>query len=282
MQLRKRTWPGLPITVCSSLLPPASPTAAAAHPYSRLRQHARQRVAADRVDASRPALALERPLGRLCEGRTVDDRRRSESVEIVVRIGAPARGDDLVAEPGEEGDRHRSDAAGGAGDEHLAGARRESMRLECHDGEHRRESGGADRHGLSGGEPGGQRHEPVAVDRGFLRIAAPLHLADAPAGEHHFVARATRRVRALEDRAREVDAGHVRIALHQAAGAGHDEAILVVDRGVLDSDQDVAGRQARLVGGLHGRGHGSTVIVDHQCLEHPRRLPHRSMMGRQR
>jgi hypothetical protein len=137
---------------------------------------------------------------------------------------------DLIAPLGEYGDRGGADSARGARDQHFARAGIEVVGLERHDGEHRRESGGTHRHCLAGGQIRGQRHQPIAVDRRLLRQSAPLHLTDAPAGQHHAIALLVRRVTAFLHLTRKIDAGHVRIALHQPAGAGHDEAVLVVHR----------------------------------------------------
>ena len=53
----------------------------------------------------------------------VDDLGGAEALEIVGLLRPPGRGDDVVAELGEQRDRDRADAAGGAG-HHDRAARR--------------------------------------------------------------------------------------------------------------------------------------------------------------
>jgi hypothetical protein len=97
-----------------------------------------------------------------------------------------------------------------------------------------------------------------------------LNLADPPSGEHDLVAGLVRRMGALDHGAGKIDAGHVRIALHQAALAGDDQAILVVDRGIFHRHADVARRQARLIDGLKGGADGAAIGIDYECFEHTR------------
>ena len=53
----------------------------------------------------------------------LDDLGGAEPLEIVGFSQPAGRGDDVIAELGEERDRNRADAAGGAGDDHRAARR---------------------------------------------------------------------------------------------------------------------------------------------------------------
>src|SRR3546814_15068001 len=76
-------------------------------------------------------------------------------------------------------------------------------------------------------------------------IAAPMHLADAPAGQHHPVARLEGVAIGGFDGSREIDARHMRILPDQLAEAVDDHPVLVVDVGIVDADGDIARRQVR-------------------------------------
>ena len=142
------------------------------------------------------------------------------------------------------------------------------MCLQRHDRQHRRESCGTDGHRLARGESGGQRHQPIAVDHRLLRQPSPARFATAPAREHDLVACTVARVAAIQHRAREVDARHVRIGLYQAPDAADDHAVLEIDGRVFDRDGDIAGRQTRLFDRDHGGRYGAIRILQQQCLEH--------------
>jgi len=235
---------------------------------THLRQHARQRIAADRIDAGCPALALQGTLGRFGEGRAVHHRGSTQALEIIMRVRTAAGCHGLVAPMREDGGSHRTHASGRARDQHFARVARESMCFKRHDRQHRGESRGTDRHGVVRRETGGQRHQPVAVDDGLLRQATPLRLAHAPSREYDLVAHAIAGVAALTNRAREVDAGNVRVGLHQAADATDDHAVLEVDGRVFDRHRDIAGREPRFLHRNHGARHGTVRIFQQQCLEH--------------
>ena len=103
-----------------------------------------------------------------------------------MRVGAAGRCDHLESQFCEERNCHGTDAARRARDQYLAPIRLEPVLLESHDGQHRSESRGADRHRLSSRQTGRQWHEPIAVHRSLLCQAAPVELADAPAGQQTF------------------------------------------------------------------------------------------------
>ena len=108
-------------------------------------------------------------------------------------------------------------------------------------------AGGADRHRLAGRESGGQGYQPVAVEAGTLSEAAPMRLADAPTVEHHAVALAPVGVATLGDHAGEIDTRDHRKFPHDGRFARNGQAVLVIQRGVLDVDAD---RVIRAVGQL--------------------------------
>ena len=53
--------------------------------------------------------------------------------------------------------------------------------------QHRRKAGGPNRHSLARGQSGWQWDEPIGLDTGFLRVAAPMRFSDPPASQNHFV-----------------------------------------------------------------------------------------------
>ncbi len=205
--------------------------------------------------------------GGLREWGAVDDGRGSQTLQMTVGLGAAGRCDDLKSQFCEERNRDGTDAARSACDQYLARARLEPVLLESHDGQHRGKSSGADRHRLPGGQTRRQWHEPIAVDRRLLRQAAPLDLADAPAGQQNLRAGMVSGVAALEYRAREVDAGNVRIVLYQSARTGHDEAVLVIQGRIFHRYDHVSRRQTRFVEALHRGLHRAVAILDYQRLE---------------
>ena len=84
--------------------------------------------------------------------------------------------------------------------------------------------------------PAGSAHQPVALDARLLRQAAPVRFADAPAVEHDAVAGLPApRGRCDSTDAGEVDAGDHRELAHHRALAGDGQAVLVVERRVLDA-----------------------------------------------
>src|SRR3546814_19564604 len=78
----------------------------------------------------------------------------------------------------------------------------------------------------------GQRHQPVAHHPRLCGIAAPVLLADPPAGEDHLVARLPGRAAALLDGAANVEARHIAIHSTPPAEALPHHLTLVLFRGV--------------------------------------------------
>ena len=143
------------------------------------------------------------------------------------------------------------------------------MILQRHDRQHRGEPGGSHRHRLPRRQTLGQRHQPIGLDPRLLRIAAPMRLAHAPAGQHHLVAgRVARIVRRL-DRSGEIDPRHMRIIAHQPAARPDAQTVLVIHRRKLDRDGHIALGQS-VFRKLLNRGTGFPLVVflDQQCLEH--------------
>ena len=129
--------------------------------------------------------ARVRRLGQL---RPRHDPRRAEPAQIPLRLRPPGHRRHLVAEPRQQRHRHRPDPAGRAGHQHRPVPRRQPVRLQRHHRQHRGQPRRADRHRLTQRQPVGQRHQPVRLDPRLLGIAAPVRLADPPAGQHHRVA----------------------------------------------------------------------------------------------
>jgi len=148
--------------------------------------------------------------------------------------------DDLIPALGQNRRDDGSDSPRGTRHKHLTGLHVKTVSLERDDCQHRGKSGGADRHSLQGREARRQRHQPLRIRGGLLRKAAPSYLAHTPPGQNHFVARLERRIAALDDGAREIDAGHVRILLHEAPGTRHDQSVFVVEGAVFHGNRDVA------------------------------------------
>ena len=170
----------------------------------------------------------------------VDDLGGTESAQVVGLLHATGRGDDAVAEPREQRDRHRAEATRRARDEHRSrGTRRDAVALEREHGEHCREARGADRRGTDRREHLGQAHEPLAACVRPLREAARVPLTDTPSGEDDAIAGSPQRRVRRRDGADEVDARDaVRRAQH-AGSAREREAVLEVDARVRDVHDDV-------------------------------------------
>ena len=161
---------------------------------ARLGEDVGERGAADGVDGAGPALGQQRSLRRAGDLGPVDDGGGPDGAQrVALRVDPARRRRDLVAEPGQQADRRRADAAGRARDEHRL-ARGHAVALQLVDGHHRREAGRADGHRLARRQTVGQRAQPVALDPGLGGVPAPPHLADAPAGQHDPVARRVARV----------------------------------------------------------------------------------------
>ena len=87
------------------------------------RQQVGERRGADRVDCAGPALLGER-LGRAGQLLALDDLGRAQAFEIIGLLRpAGRRACTVKAALGQQGDRHRADAAGGAGHRHRAAGR---------------------------------------------------------------------------------------------------------------------------------------------------------------
>jgi len=95
-----------------------------------------------------------------------------------------------------------------------------------------------------------------------------MRLADAPAVEHHAVARFPSRVRTRADSAGEVDARNHRKAPHDRRLASQRQAVLVVERAPLDAHGDVALRQHGIVDLLHRSLVTGLILGDQDSLEH--------------
>ena len=198
------------ITVVSSPGPDASPTAAQLAPGAERRQRRVQGRPADVVDNPGPAFAPQRSLRRFRQLLAADDDGCAEVFQVIVGFFPPGRRSGPVAQVGQQRHGDAPDPARCAGDQHLAfGLGGQSVFLQGHDRQHRREAGGADGHRLFGAQTIGQRHQPVGLDPGPGRITAPVNLADPPAGQHDLIAGLViGGIRGL-DGAGEVDAGHV-------------------------------------------------------------------------
>ena len=121
----------------------------------------------DRVDAGGPAFLGQRT-NRAGEFRSPQNLCGTERLEIIGFTEAPGDGDDLEAALGQQRDRDRAHPAGRAGDDRGSAIRPDAGALERHDGEHCRVAGGADRHGVAPGQPGRERHQPIAFDPRLL------------------------------------------------------------------------------------------------------------------
>src|SRR6516165_1290420 len=141
------------------------------------------------------------------------------------------------------------------------------MTLEGDDREHRGQPSGANRHRLASAQPLRPAHEVRRIDPRLLGIAAPLRLANPPAGQGDGVAwRELGRCRAL-DGSGEIDAGNVRISPHQPPDALQDHPVLVIEGRTFDSDGDLARRQPLLIDRLDARNDFAAFLVQYQRAE---------------
>ena len=152
--------------------------------------------------------------------------------------------------------------------------RREAVFFQSEDREHRRKTGGANRHRIARRECLGQTHQPIAFDARLLGVGAEMGLTHAPASADHVVAGFPPRMRRLLDGAREVDARDHRETPHHRRLAGDGEAILVVQRRPFDPNGNIAFHQFGFVK-RRERGRGALVrLVDPDRLERrQRQLP---------
>jgi len=144
------------------------------------------------------------------------------------------------------------------------------MIFQRHYRQHRRKSGRSHGHCQAGIKSFGQRHQPVAPHIRLLRIAAPMRLSDAPAGQNHLVTGLVARVQRGLDRSRHIDAGHMRILADQPAARTDAQSVLVVHRGILNRDRDLTLGQVTQVKLLHSSAclAGFIVLLNHQRIEH--------------
>jgi hypothetical protein len=161
----------------------------------------------------------------------------------------------------------RIDPAGRAGDGYRPLLRGEPVPGERHDAEHGGVAGGADGHGVMRAHAVGQLDQPIALDAGLLGIGAEMGLAAAPAVEDDLVARLPGGIVRRLHGAGEIDAGDHGKAAHHGRLAGERESVLVVERGIVDGDGDVALHQISLVE-VGERGLGAAIrLLDHDRLE---------------
>ncbi len=120
------------------------------------------------------------------------------------------------------------------------------MVLERHNGQHRRVARCPDSHGLSRREHRGSLDQPVAVDASVLGIATIMRLAGAPTIQDNVISRLELGMSRAFHRACEINAGHHGPAAHNRSLASQRQTILVVEGGVRDLNQDVAGHQVRI------------------------------------
>src|SRR5262252_3154059 len=100
------------------------------------------------------------------------------------------------------------------------------MPLQRDDGKHRRKPSRADRHGLPSAEPLPAVHQIGGRDPRLRGVAAPLDLADPPAGQDHRVTWLELRRFGMLDCAGEVDPRNMRIISYQATDALEDHSVL--------------------------------------------------------
>ncbi len=210
-----------------------------------LGEHVGQSRGADRVHRAGPA-SLGKHLWSRVELIAVDDRGGAETFEKLRFDGSPRRGGHGEAELRQEGHRHRADAAGSAGHQHLAVSRRHTLVLERHDAQHGGVSGGADGHGAGGVEAAWNLDQPVAAHPGAFGKPAMMGLADAPAIEDDLVARREARMAGVAHRAGKVDARDQRERADDRRLAGEGQPILVIDGGIFDVDGDITLHQVGL------------------------------------
>ena len=195
---------------------------------------------ADGVDGAAPARLQQRSLRALQGVLARQNLLRAEAPqEVVARLLAGDRVD-LVAEMREQLDGDRTDAAGGAGDEHGASVRPHARRLELVDGQRGGEPGGAEDHGGAGVQSVRQRDGPAGRNADLLPEAARRVHAEVEADGEDRVSRREVARRRLDHRAGRVDAGGMRKVAGDARVPGRRESVLVVERRPRHVDKQVA------------------------------------------
>ena len=229
-------------------------------------QNIGKRVATDGVDAAGPTLLAERPRGPL-QLRPLDDLGRPQGGQIVRFARPPGGGNDAVAEPRQQDDGDAAHPAGRAGDDHGALAGRDAIALERQHGQHGGVARRADCHGLPGAERRRPLDQPVALDAGAPGVTAIMGLTDAPAVEHHLIARLELGIGRTDDGAGEVDAGDHRPASDHGRLAGEREPVLIVNGCMAYRDGDVPLHQVAIAELLPGKALPGLRLSGQQGLE---------------
>ncbi|MNF78820.1 hypothetical protein D3C84_610180 [compost metagenome] len=145
---------------------------------------------------------------------------------------------------------------------------RHTVVLQRQDGQHRRVTGRADGHRLSGGECRRQRDQPVAVQARLLRQTAPMPFTDTPTIEQDFVTGLVVRMLTELDGSRQINPRHHGEFSHHRAAAGNRQAILEIQRAVRHAHRYIALGQL-IVADLLQRGPVTAfVFIDQNTLEH--------------
>nr|WP_241659596.1 hypothetical protein [Sphingomonas glacialis] len=215
-----------------------------------LRQNVDQRPATDAVDCARPSL-LAQWLGFAREGLAVEDLRGAKALQIR-RLGRLAGGrDDAISQLGQDGDRDRSDAARGSGDEDVTALWGDLAVFQRQDAEHGGKASRADGHRIARADRVRQLDEPVSLDRRTLRVAAIVRVAQPPSGGDDLVASNEAGIGRPLDRSGKVDPGDQREGLDDLR-ADEGKRVLIVYVGPFDRDRNIAVLENIVLDGRNG------------------------------
>ena len=192
--------------------------------------------------------------------------RRPETFEILPQLRAAGRGGHLVPEGGQQQHREGTDPTGGPGYQHLPLSRRHAVGLQRLEGDGRGEAGGPEAHRRSCRHARRQFNRPCRPQPRPLGVPSPEQLADAVPRRDHGVPGREAGVGAGGHRAGQVDAGHVRVLLDQAAEPVENEAVLVVEGGVFDRYLDLPFRQLVFSDFFDRRGGLAVFPAQQECF----------------
>ncbi len=171
----------------------------------------------------------------------LQDFLRAQRPQVAGFFRLAGDGDDVIADLGEDLDRHRADAAGRArhGDGPVVGL--QSVVFHHHDGLRSGVAGGAERHRVERRHALGTPDHPVSRHADVFGIAAVVRHPHVVSMHDDLVAALPPCVLGRLDRARHVDAGVGRVLAHDLARAVVRQRVLVIDRRILGPDDDIAG-----------------------------------------
>ena len=114
------------------------------------------------------------------------------------------------------------------------------MIFKRHNGQHGRQASSAHSHSLAGRQPLRQRYKEIRLDPRLLRIAAPMCLANAPAGQNDLIPRPIARIIRAFDGAGKINSWYMRINADQTTARTDAQAVLVIHGGIVNRHSHIA------------------------------------------